>query len=37
MFGGSETMSVTIKIVTSPAERVPVHIEHPSWREFLQY
>lgn len=30
-------MSVKIKIADSPAETVPVHIERPMWREFLQY
>jgi hypothetical protein len=35
LFVRRETMPVKIKIVQSPAERVPVHVEHPAWREFL--
>lgn len=30
-------MSVKIKIVTSPAMEVAVHIDRPEWREFLYY
>lgn len=30
-------MSVKIKIVKSQATRVPVHVDHPEWREFLYY
>jgi hypothetical protein len=30
-------MSVKIKILNSPVERVQVHVYRPSWREFLQY
>ena len=34
---GRGEMSVKIKIDDSPAEMVPVHIDRPIWREFLQY
>ncbi len=30
-------MSVKIKIMKSPVERVQVRVHRPSWREFLQY
>jgi len=30
-------VSVKIKIVNSPVKRVPVRIERPAWREFLNY
>jgi hypothetical protein len=30
-------MSVKIKVVSSPVERVHVQVKRPSWREFLEY
>jgi len=29
-------MPIKIKIIKSYSERVPVHIELPSWRQFLE-
>jgi hypothetical protein len=30
-------MSVKVKIMNSPVERVRVYVDRPSWREFLEY
>lgn len=30
-------MSVTVKVINSPAEAVKVKVDRPAWREFLYY
>jgi len=30
-------MSVTIKVISTPIERVEVKVARPSWFEFLEY